>query len=160
MPGARCTFVLNGSRLSALVCDGRIYSAFSGDRGHENKPSDTALPSLGPLPKGTYYIVDRQSGGRLGWLWDTAAAFLNNAHKDSWFALYRNDGVIDDWTYVNGVKRGGFRLHPVGRSAISEGCITLTSPAQFERLRAYLKSQTPKIIPGSTIRYYGTVEVK
>ncbi|RQZ65528.1 DUF2778 domain-containing protein [Burkholderia glumae] len=160
MPLAQCSFTLNGLRISSLICDGRIYPAFSGEKGHENKPSDTALVKIGPLPKGSYYIVDRQSGGRLGWLWDTAATLLNNSHRDNWFALYRNDGAIDDWTYVNGIKRGNFRLHPVGRAAISEGCITLTSPTQFDQLRTYLKSQAPQTIPGTTIKYYGTVEVK
>ncbi len=31
-------------------------------------------------------------------------------HSD-WFALWRDDMSIDDWTWVNSVKRGNFRLH-------------------------------------------------
>ncbi|WP_309235190.1 hypothetical protein [Paraburkholderia youngii] len=33
---------------------------------------------VGAIPRGTYYLVDRQSGGRLGWLRD-----LNNEHFGS-----------------------------------------------------------------------------
>ncbi|WP_433691402.1 tlde1 domain-containing protein [Kosakonia cowanii] len=32
-------------------------------------------------------------------------------HSD-WFALYYDDIGIDDWTWVKGVQRGNFRLHP------------------------------------------------
>lgn len=75
-------------------------------------------------------------------------------------SLYRNDGVIDDFTVVNGVRRGNFRLHPVGFWGISEGRITLPHPAQFNQLRAYLKSQTPAKIPGMHMDYYGRVTVR
>ncbi|MFP3617622.1 DUF2778 domain-containing protein, partial [Paraburkholderia sp. SIMBA_050] len=75
-------------------------------------PNSTTVPNDGPLPAGVYYIVDRQSGGRMGWLNDFRSDLLAGTHRADWFALYRNDGVIDDWTSLNGIRRGHFRLHP------------------------------------------------
>jgi hypothetical protein len=43
----------------------------------------------------------------------------NPSFHDQWFALYRDDGLIDDWTWINGVNRGDFRLHSVGGQGIS-----------------------------------------
>lgn len=65
-----------------------------------------------------------------------------------------------DWTFVEGVRRGNFRLHPNGRWGVSDGCITLVSQHQFDRLRDYLLSQPTKPIPGTSTPYYGTVDVR
>lgn len=159
MPLASCTYKLNSERFSTLICDGRSFVAFSGNANDVNSPAAVANTDSGPLPKGRYYIVDRQSGGRFGWLWDLGARLASGTARDQWFALYRSDGVIDDETYVDGVKRGKFRLHPVGGSRISKGCITLVSPVAFARLSAYLKGREPSYIPGTNIRSYGVVEV-
>lgn len=70
------------------------------------------------------------------------------------------DGKIDDWTFVSGVRRGNFRLHPNGSWGVIDGCITLTSQSQFDRLRDYLLSQPTKMMPGSSTPYYGTVDVR
>ena len=58
-----CTFSLNNQDTSDLYCSGYgTVKAFSGaGRGRDN-PDATATPDVGPLPRGTYYIVDRQSG--------------------------------------------------------------------------------------------------
>lgn len=34
---------------------------------------------------------------------------------NEWFGLYRDDGKIDDYTWINNVERGNFRLHPSAR---------------------------------------------
>lgn len=91
---------------------------------------------------------------------DYALDIWSNSNRSTWFALYKADGKVDDWAFVNGVKRGNFRLHPNGRWGISDGCITLTSQAQFDRLSAYLLSQPVTVIPGTDIRYHGTVDVR
>ena len=109
-------------------------------------------PKVGPIPPGVYYIVDRPSGGRLGAIWD----FLR-PDKANWFALYRDDGIIDDQTSVNGVLRGAFRLH---YGSISEGCITLTDRDAYARLNQILRTTSTGVIPGTNITYYGTVTVK
>lgn len=135
-------------------------AAFSGKPHYVNNPANTAIKNAGPIPKGRYYIIGRQSGGRLGWLWDWAKDKASHVQHDQWFALYRNDGVIDDYTFVHGVRRGNFRLHPDGRFGISEGCIAIQSPERFDQLRAYLMAQDAKAIPGTNIRYFGTVDVR
>ncbi|WP_434116303.1 DUF2778 domain-containing protein [Paraburkholderia caffeinilytica] len=158
---AECFFTLNRQHMSALFCPGfGSVPAFSGNGRYVNDPGSTSVAKDGPLPTGTYYIVARQSGGRHGPVNDIIADTLNGTHRAEWFSLYRNDGVIDDFTVVNGVRRGNFRLHPVGYWGISEGCITLPHPLQFNQLRAYLKSQTPAKIPGTQIDYYGRVTVR
>ena len=156
-----CMFTLNSQPMSALQCPGfGTVAAFSGDGVSIDNPAATAKQDEGPLPKGTYYIIDRQSGGHLGWLWDAVKDALVHSRRGEWFALYRNDRVVDDYTVIDGVRRGHFRLHPVGRLGESKGCITLASPTQFERLRVFLKAQSTKKIPGTTLDYYGTVEVR
>lgn len=160
MPTASCTFTLNGQATSTLTCDGRTYAAFSGNKGHENKPGDTGIAGQGPLPTGRYYIVDRESGGRLGPLMDSIRSAVSSSNHAEWFALYRDDGVIDDWTFVNSVRRGNFRLHPIGPRGISEGCVTLVSKQQFATLRTYLKSRSGGVVPGTNTKHYGVLEVK
>ena len=85
---ANCTFILNDKPVSKLMCDGLTFPAFSGDAGHENKPADTALVKAGPIPKGRYYIIARQSGGRLGWLWDPIKDEFSDSHRNEWFSLH------------------------------------------------------------------------
>ncbi|MGF6787431.1 DUF2778 domain-containing protein [Paraburkholderia sp. 35.1] len=158
---AECYFTLNRRLISVLTCKGfGNVSAFSGKPAHVNNPADTAVAESGPLPQGLYYIVDRQSGGHLGWLYDLLKDAWSDVDHSTWFALYRNDGVIDDWTFINGVKRGNFRLHPTGRWGESEGCITVTDQSQFDRLRSFLLSHPTRKIPGTTLQYYGTVLVQ
>ncbi|MFL9979725.1 DUF2778 domain-containing protein [Paraburkholderia graminis] len=158
---AQCTFALNGQKLSTLLCSGfGGVAAFSGNKDHVDNPADTAVVGAGPIPKGRYYIIKRETGGRLGHVRDLALDMWSNSNRASWFGLYSADGQIDDWTFVNGVKRGNFRLHPNGRWGISDGCITLTSQAQFDKLSAYLLSQPAAMIPGTNTPYYGTVDVR
>jgi hypothetical protein len=147
--------------MSVLVCPGfgRV-SAFSGTEGYINNPDSTNVIKAGAIPKGVYYIVDRESGGHLGWLWDGVKDVWARTHRAEWFALYCDDGAIDDWTFIDGVERNRFRLHPVGRTGESYGCITLPSCGQFKALRSYLKAQPPAFIPGTVTRHYGTVEVQ
>ena len=52
-------------------------------------------------------------------------------------------GNIDDSTFYKSVARGGFRLHP---GQVSEGCITLPSQSDYNRLRnALLRTKTAKV---------------
>ncbi|MCC8393150.1 DUF2778 domain-containing protein [Paraburkholderia sp. MMS20-SJTR3] len=156
-----CTFTLNRRPMSELVCpEFGSVPAFSGNGRYVDDPDFTNVPNAGAIPKGRYYIVDRESGGRLGWLRDLIHDKFSGTKLETWFGLYRDDGAIDDWTFVKSVRRGNFRLHPVGRNGVSEGCITLLSPLQFEALRSHLKAQPPAFVPGTGSRYYGTVEVR
>ena len=110
------------------------FPAFSGLDGYVNKRPLACTPNLGAIPPGRYYILDRPSGGRLGWLWD-----FSSGRKD-WFALYSVDGKIDDETWCDKVKRGQFRLHPKGFRGVSHGCIVLDREADFQLLSVRLRS--------------------
>ena len=158
--GLACTFALNRRAVSQLVCPGvGSFAAFSGRPEVRNDPTAADKADIGPLPPGRYYIVDRQSGGRLGWLRDWFSSHWS-VDRNEWFALYRDDGTIDDVTIINGVSRGAFRLHPIGPARRSDGCITLLSLSDFLKLRGFLKREgLHTVIPGKGLAY-GTVDVR
>jgi len=160
LPPAQCVFTLNNHPIGNLICDGAIYSAFSGNGKGQNNPNMTNIQGIGAIPKGLYYITDRPHGGHFGWLRDIIHNELNSSNNTYWFALWADDGKIDDYTYIQGVKRGNFRLHPIGTTGISDGCITLSDPKRFPELRDRLLKTKETFIPKTSIRYYGTVEVK
>ncbi|BBU29565.1 hypothetical protein BTHE68_32990 [Burkholderia sp. THE68] len=158
-------FVVNNAPMLTLEMFGvGTFPAFSGDKLYRNRGGCTAIADKGPIPSGRYRIVDRPAGGigsqLYAWgkdMWNSANA--HPTHHDQWFALYRDDGQIDDWTWVNGVQRGNFRLHPVGGSGVSFGCITLERNEDFQRLRQTLL-HTPKVwtsVP--ELQAYGWIEV-
>jgi hypothetical protein len=157
----KCIFLLNSQRTSKLQCSGfGAVEAYSGQKEARDNPADTAMENIGPLPRGTYYLVDRKSGGHLGWLYDWFAehTHLSTDHSN-WFMLWNANG--GDTSVINGIQRGHFRLHPEGRMRLSEGCITVVSPFAYESLRRYIHSHPANLpVPGSTLRAYGTVEVQ
>jgi RHS repeat-associated protein len=144
------TFTLNRQESSKLKCEcGQQFDAFSGEGEATNNPDFEGDSNKGPIPRGTYYIVDRPKGGR-----------FTRASKDYWFALYRygaGDGLINDTTAVGSALRGQFRLHP---GSLSLGCVTLRDREQFMRLWSLLKTTKPGKIPQTDITYYGTITVK
>lgn len=150
---ASCYFTLNGEMHSRFVYDGFSCTAFSGHGVDRNNPASGAVAGNGPIPPGSYWIVDRASGGVMGGLRDWVT------HRDQWFALYRDDGSVDDETFYQGVRRGEFRLHPLGPMRMSLGCIVLEFASEFETLRSYLLAEPVAMIPGTSTRTYGTVSV-
>ncbi|BCF99338.1 hypothetical protein PPGU19_039070 [Paraburkholderia sp. PGU19] len=155
-----CTFSLNNQDTSDLYRSGYgTVKAFSGaGRGRDNADA-TAMPDVGPLPRGTYYIVDRQSGGMMGWLYDWAGEHgIGTTDRSKWFMLWNPSG--GDTTNINGIKRGSFRLHPRGPLGLSHGCVTVLYPADFESLARYIRARPPELpVPGAAFRAYGTLEV-
>lgn len=149
-----CEFELNNQPMSQFKCGKHGIDAFSGNGIHTNRIRSMCIPSIGPIPPGSYYILDRQSGGFLGPLYD----FFNN--KSHWFSLYAVDQKIDDTTYCEAVKRGQFRLHPKGPLGRSEGCITINEPGDFVHIRALLKGTNTVRVPGTELSAYGLVVVK
>jgi hypothetical protein len=107
------------------------------------------LPNQGPIPVGTYYVIDRQT------VWYR----IDKNEKNDWFALYAKDKVVDDKRYCDGVMRGRFRLHPKGRRGVSRGCITLELASDFALLRRILGTTETRLIPGTEWMSYGTVVV-
>ncbi|MEM5338990.1 DUF2778 domain-containing protein [Paraburkholderia azotifigens] len=157
----RCTFTLNSKERSELWCSGfGTVTAYSGKTWGRDNPEATASENVGPLPTGTYYIVDRQSGGAFGWARDLWSEYgWGTTDRTKWFALWNpNTG---DTTMIHGIRRGAFRLHPEGQMRLSEGCITVVSRFDFDNLQRYLRSRRPDTpVPNSGLRAYGTVEVR
>jgi len=147
-------FRLNNQSVSALTHRTISFPAFSGLAEHVNRQISACIPNKGPIPPGEYYIFNRQSGGTLGWFRD-----LFNGRRD-WFALYANDGVIDDETWCEQVKRGQFRLHPKGPSGISHGCIVLKNSADFQQLSHRLRTEEGYRVEGIDLLAWGKVVVK
>jgi Tlde1 domain len=66
-----------------------------------------------------------------------------------------------DSTVINGVTRGAFRMHQIGDLRFSKGCVTVVDPSAFDRLERYLRSRKPDLpVPGTTLKAYGTQEVR
>jgi hypothetical protein len=150
----QCSFVLNDQPMSAFRAGSAEFPAFSGLAPHINKRTSICIPDHGPIPPGTYYILDRESGGRLGWFYEWYE------RQTDWFALYADDGRMDDWTFCNEVRRGNFRLHPKGRRGISKGCITIDRANDFHVLRHLLTASKKRLIPRTTLLAYGKVVVR
>jgi hypothetical protein len=158
-------FLVNNTFLSPLTIDGLgTFDAYSGDEQYRNRGGCTAIAGKGPIPAGKYWIVARPAGGAgskaLAWIKDAWNTYDGRpTDHNEWFALYRDDGAIDDVTWVNGVKRGQFRLHPAGGRGISLGCITLPSRSDFLRIRNALLHTMHTPAGNSGLRSYGTIEV-
>lgn len=77
---------------------------------------------------------------------DIANRFVgrNAFGKSDWFALWREDWGIDDYTWIESVKRGNFRLHP---GTVSKGCITIANMSDFAMIRNALMSTSLIQVP-------------
>jgi len=161
MPSVSCYMLLNRREFTSLNCPGvGNFPVFSGQKEGRNNPDKMNVPEIGPIVRGCYYIVERPSGGKLGPLRERFLKDVYGTDRSTWFGLYRDDGKIDDYTFIQGVKRGNFRLHPIGPLGLSEGCITLVHPIQFSYLHDMLLRYGPRLnIPGSQLKAYGTVKV-
>jgi hypothetical protein len=142
--------------MSEIAGNDFAYPAFSGQGQYINKPVGMHIPDVGPIPIGRYVIVDRGCGGRMRCLRDRAAS-IDPGSYFWWFALYALDGRIDDETFLRGVTRGKFRLHPGTRS---EGCVTLPNNADFHNLRnMLLPNKDTHNVDGTQIECYGVLNV-
>jgi len=138
--------------------------AYSGDTIHRNRGGCTAVKDSGPIPAGQYWVVDRPSGGVRSriktWAKDTANSMIGTpTNHAEWFALYRDDGKIDDHTWVNEIQRGNFRLHPRGGRGASLGCITVQNRSDFETIRRALLCTSIVPVPDTGLHAYGVIEV-
>ena len=149
---------------SPLVFPGvGTFLAFSGNGAYRNRGACGRIAGHGPIPSGKYWIVDRPQGGVKSKLYAEALDIYNQLvhgaqfnHTD-WFALWRDDGAIDDFTWIEGVKRSHFRLHP---GTLSAGCITVVHNSDFARLRSALLITPLITIPNkNSVKAYGAIEV-
>lgn len=88
--------------MSTLSCPGLgFFPAYSGNADpNRNNPDAVAIPKVGPLPPGLYYIVTRPRGGLKARWKDTIKELESGSNRDFWFALYRADEHIDDITFI------------------------------------------------------------
>ena len=155
-------FIIDDADYSPLTIYGiGTFMAFSGKGAYRNTPGCGMIPNAGPIPAGKYWIVDRPSGGSMWHVktfaydaWNRFARNIPTPSRD-WFGLYRDDGAIDDYTWINGVRRGNFRLHP---GAVSLGCITLKHHSDFAVIRNALR-RTRGTKLKENIKSYGVIDV-
>lgn len=156
------TFPLNRADLAPLMFYGvGTFPAYSGDGKYRNQPGCTHAINNGALPHGRYWIVPRPTGGIRTKFLNLLADAWTGRERDRWLALYRDDGVIDDSTWIDNVQRGGFRLHPPGasRSALSKGCLTLLRNSDYEVIHTALMRTNPITVPGTELLACGIIEV-
>ncbi|WP_234366561.1 DUF2778 domain-containing protein [Pantoea vagans] len=109
-----CYLLLNRREMTSLSCPGiGTFPAFSGQKEGRNNPEKTNVPDIGPIVRGRYFIVERPSGGRLGPFRERLLKDIYGTDRSTWFGLFRDDGKIDDYTFVQGIRRDNFRLYPI-----------------------------------------------
>lgn len=156
--------LLNGADYAPLDLYGvGVFMAHSGRGVYRNKGACGAVLKDDPLPPGKYWIVDRYEGN---WLVQKAVEVKDTVNnligyrefgRSDWFALWRDDLNIDDHTWIDGVKRGNFRLHP---GTVSEGCITIAHNSDFAKIRNALMNTTPiQVLCTSSLMARGWIEV-
>ncbi|WP_109740658.1 DUF2778 domain-containing protein [Citrobacter sp. Y3] len=83
-----------------LRCAGSgVYDVFSG-LGHLKNNPDAYMEKNGPIPPGKYWIVDRPTGGIGSILKQKEKEWRTGNNYDEWFALFKNDSLINDKTIV------------------------------------------------------------
>lgn len=139
------------------------FDILSGIERYINNPDCSDIEKAA-IPSGTYWIVDRPEGSLLNRvraeLIDMAHLYRN--HHSEWFGLY-SAKTMSDYVFVNGVKRGSFRLHPLNTdgSGVSWGCITFYRSTDFQTLRSSLLRRKKVVVPGSQgLLAYGRIDVR
>jgi len=154
---------IDGKRVK-LNCYGvGSFDILSGIERYINNPDCSDIEKAA-IPPGTYWIVDRPEGSLLNRaraeLIDMAHLYRN--HHSEWFGLY-SAKTMSDYVFVNGVKRGSFRLHPLNTdgSGVSWGCITFYRSTDFQTLRSSLLRRKKVVVPGSQgLLAYGRIDVR
>lgn len=143
--------LLNGADYAPFELNGvGVFMAHSGKGQYRNKGACGSITSNGPIPPGKYWIVDRLEGNWFSQMQREVRDFGNRIAgrrpfgKSDWFALWRDDLGIDDYTWFEGVKRGNFRLHP---GQVSEGCITIAHNADYARIHSALMNTSLIPVP-------------
>ncbi|WP_416413778.1 DUF2778 domain-containing protein [Pantoea sp. App145] len=147
-----------------LMCYGvGSFDVLSGIEKYINNPhcSDREKAAI---PPGTYWIVDRPQGSLFNQIRAEAIdmAHLYRNHHSEWFGLYSSN-TMSDHVFVNGIRRGSFRLHPLNSdgSGVSWGCITLYRSNEFQVLRRALLNRPKVRVPGGNgLMAYGRIDVR
>lgn len=153
-------FYLNKANFAPLVFPGiGTFMAYSGDGKYRNQPGCIHLADRGAIPIGRYWIVARPTGGARTQVSNAIAKMLVGDDRGIWFALYRDDGTVNDHTYIGRVKRGAFRLHPAGGANQSLGCVTVHHKTDYMVIYNALRATRQISIPGTELRAFGQIEV-
>lgn len=153
--------LFDGGKIAKLYCAGvGIFPVFSGLFPHTNRIG-CARYQNGPIPTGKYWIVDRPRGGLRSWLKEQEKHYRTGNDYSSWFALYRQDGLIDDSSCIDETLRNSFRLHPLrpDGTGVSDGCVTFYNQNDFDMLRYALMRAHVTDIPIIHQKAYGEIEV-
>lgn len=113
------------------------------------------LESIGSLSAVLVVFFSKKKTG----MQDAFNKFYHGAQfgRHEWFALYKDDWNIDDGTWINGVHRGLFRLHP---GTVSEGCITIAHNSDFAMIRNALMNTSLMRVPCMrALMAHGWIEV-
>ncbi|EOD2801987.1 TPA: DUF2778 domain-containing protein [Klebsiella aerogenes] len=143
-----------------LTCYGvGTFDVFSGVNPTTNI-AECAFKDKAALPPGTYWIVPRPVGSFANRVLSSIKDWRNGTDHSEWFGLY-NNSTMSDHLFVNGVNRGGFRLHPLRPDGSGEswGCITFHQINQFQVLRRALLS-TKMVTVKTGVSAYGRVLVR
>lgn len=144
---------------SLFKCPGvGTFKVFSGTGKFRNK-IECSYRKDSTIPPGSYWIVDRPTGGIGSKLLASAKSLYSGNDRSKWFALFRVDEKIDDETLFQGVHRNLFRIHPAGDGGISNGCITFKNSSEFAVFRNTLLQLKKKTLAGTNIQAYGVVVV-
>lgn len=145
------TFILNDADYAPFNLYGvGVFMAHSGNGIYRNHAGCKAIAFNGPIPPGKYWIVERGEGGfisrKISGVKDLFNKTFHGAEfsHSEWFALYKDDFGIDDGTWVDGVHRSLFRLHP---GTVSKGCITIAHNSDYAIIRNALLRTTPMQVP-------------
>lgn len=139
------------------------FPVFSGKAPIINNPNCTYVESSGAIPVGRYWVVDRPKGSLVNQARSAFLDRLNGSDHADWLALFSSQ-TMNDTTFVNGVSRGSFRLHPLRKdgSGYSEGCITFVNRPEFYQVRKFILRHKLAKVPGSRsgLLTYGFVDVQ
>lgn len=89
-------------------------------------------------------------------------AHLYKNHHSEWFGLYSTQ-TMSDHVFVNGIRRGSFRLHPLNTdgSGVLWGCITFYRASEFQVLKRSVLNQKKIRVPGGNgLMAYGRIDVR
>lgn len=150
-------------RAQLMVYGVGSYPVLSGRDKFINNASCAFVSDYGSIPVGEYWIVDKPASGLRNTIRSEILDFINGTNHDEWFGLFSTSTLSDDM-FVNKVRRGQFRLHPLRPDGSGEswGCITFYKVPDFQLVRTALLRTEKVAVPGSRngLMAYGKVTVK
>lgn len=160
----RCELNYNGRASDnklRLFCEGVGYFPVFTGLGSLKDTLQFSRRKNGPIPLGKYWIIEKPTGGLKSQLKSFGNAIRTGNNYSEWFALYRQDLNVDDYTFVDAFERGNFRLHPLrpDGSGESDGCVTFYHRFDFDLVRKALLRTSRQPIRDTNIIAFGELNV-